>query len=157
MYSFLPLIPEPLLSHFCCLDTRRFKLSQWLHYFFKRICSFVVSRQSPSAYLYIIIVGHSSASIWDAAIEWPDEWCVGLRLGSVSESPKPQKQSTQTSLSHGPAPREYILTRHLLFFFLHMPFLLPRMFSFNWSTQESCIQFSSDEYHTNLYLPLQQT
>ena len=54
------------------------------------------SPQSPGTYLYILIVGHSSSSIWDTATAWPDEWCLGLRPGSKPVKPRPLKGSTQT-------------------------------------------------------------
>ena len=40
------------------------------------------SLQSPSTWLYVLVVSPSSSSVWDAATAWLDEQCVDLCPGS---------------------------------------------------------------------------
>ena len=52
--------------------------------------------QSPSTWLYILVVSSSGSSMWDAATSWLDKQCVGPRPGSKPVNPGPPKWSTQT-------------------------------------------------------------
>ena len=52
---------------------------------------FFFSPQSPSTWLYIVVVSPSSSSMWDATTALFDEWCVGPRPGSEPAYPGPQK------------------------------------------------------------------
>ena len=55
--------------------------------------SFFFLSKAPVSSCYILVVGHSSSSMWDEATAWPDEWCVGAHPGSESAKPGPWKQS----------------------------------------------------------------
>ena len=48
---------------------------------------FFLSPQRSSTLLYILVVGPSSSSMWDAASERLYEWCVGLCLDTNQRTP----------------------------------------------------------------------
>ena len=77
---------------------------------------FFPAPQSPSTWLYILVVGHSNSSMWDTATAWLDEQCIGPCPGSEQANPGPLKQSTRTSNTQPQGqPPEFIFFKFVSF------------------------------------------